>query len=122
MSGPQMAMGGLMLCSFGTAPMPLTVLPANKAMSPTPDANIMDNKPFVNVTPFAMCVTPSNPAVAAALGAPMPCTPMTAAPWTPGNPKVLIGNMPTLDQACTLMCSYGGVITITYGGQVPVMT
>ena len=35
-------------------------------------------------------------ATAAALGVltPMPCIPVTAAPWMPGVPQVLIGNMP----------------------------
>ena len=60
----------------------------------------MDNKPFVNILPFGMCMSLANPmvaaATAAALGAltPMPCIPVTPAPWVPGSPTVLVGGMP----------------------------
>ena len=84
--GQQVCMNAVMQCTFGMAPSTLMVLPANRVMTQNvPDANIMDNKPFVNILPFAMCQSPSNPAMAAAMGVltPMPCTPMTAAPWAP---------------------------------------
>ena len=44
--------------------------------------------------------------------------PATAAPWTPGNPTVLNDNFPTLTSESTCMCSYGGVISVTFAGQV----
>jgi hypothetical protein len=48
--------GGAMLqCSFGQAPSVLMTRPLNKVMCTLPAANIMDNKPFVNIMPFAMC-------------------------------------------------------------------
>ncbi len=116
--------GAMMLCSFGTAPMALTVLPANMVNGKNmPAANIMDNKPFVNIPAFAMCTSMANPTVASATSAasgvltPMPCTPMTAAPWTPGASKVMIKNMPALTNASTCTCSYGGTITFTTPGQ-----
>ena len=62
-------MGGMMKCSFGVAPSSLMVLPANRVMTGTPTANIMDNKPMVNVLPFGMCQCPANPMVAAATAA-----------------------------------------------------
>lgn len=86
----------------------------------------MDNIPFVNVMPFAMCTSMANPAVAAATAAalgvltPMPCTPVPAGPWVVGVPTVTIKNMPALDDASTLMCSYAGVIKITFAGQATV--
>ncbi|MDQ6965834.1 MAG: DUF4280 domain-containing protein, partial [Mariprofundaceae bacterium] len=102
----QVCMGALMKCSFGMAPSSLMVLPINRTMTMNmPDANIMDNVPFVNILPFAMCQSPSNPAVAAATVAalgvltPMPCTPMTAAPWAPGCPAVMIANQPALNDS-----------------------
>lgn len=112
-----------MMCSFGAAPSTLNVLPANKVMMENkPAATIMDNKPFVNILPFGVCMSLANPITAAqtaaALGVLTPgvCTPMTAAPWMPGSPTVLIGNMPALNNSSTCMCSYGGVISVTFPG------
>lgn len=123
--GQQVVAGAMMACSFGLAPSALVVLPANKTMvGGPPAANIMDFKPIVNIPPFGMCNTPSNPAVASATAAalgvltPMPCVPVTTAPWVPGAPTVLIGNMPALNNSSKCMCAYGGVISITSPGQV----
>ena len=123
--GQQVCMGAMMKCSMGLAPSSLTVVPTNKVMtSNKPAATIMDHKPMVNVLPFGMCKSPANPMVAAATAAalgvltPMPCIPATAAPWLPGSPTVLIGNMPALNDSCKLMCSYAGVISINSPGQV----
>jgi hypothetical protein len=124
--GLQVCMGAMMQCSFGVAPSTLVVLPANKVMAMTPAANIMDNKPLVNVPPFGMCQSPSNPMVAAATAAalgvltPMPCIPVTAAPWAPGSTKATIGRMPALEQSSKLMCNWGGVIQIASPGQTKV--
>jgi hypothetical protein len=123
----QVCMGAMMMCSFGAAPSSLVVLPANQTFTGTPAANIMDNKPIVNIPPFGMCSSIANPVVAtattAALGVltPMPCVPATVAPWTPGAPTVLIGNMPALDSNSKLMCIWAGVIQITSPGQTTVM-
>ena len=122
----QVCMGAMLQCSFGAAPSTLVVLPVNRVLTQTPDANIMDNKPLVNIMPFGMCSSPSNPAVAAATAAalgvltPMPCVPVIPAPWIPGAPTVLIANMPALDNTCKLMCAWAGVIQITNPGQTTV--
>ncbi len=122
----QVCMGAMLQCSFGVAPSSLSVLPVNKVLTGTPDANIMDNKPMVNIMPFGMCSSPANPTVAAATAAalgvltPMPCVPVTTAPWAPGAPTVLIANMPALDNSSKLMCTWGGVIQITDPGQTTV--
>lgn len=117
--------GAMTQCSFGMAPASLMVLPANCVMaSSMPAANIMDNKPMVNILPFAMCQSMANPTVAAATAAalgvltPMPCIPVTSAPWAPGVPQVMIANMPVLNDSCKCMCSWGGVISISMAGQV----
>ena len=62
-------------------------------------------------------------ATAAALGVPtpMPCIPVTVAPWVPGARTVLIGNMPALDNTSQLMCVWGGLIEIVSPGQVTQM-
>lgn len=119
--------GATLQCSFGLAPGTLMVLPVNRVMTTMPLANIMDNKPLVNILPFGMCNSLANPmvaaATAAALGAltPMPCIPVTAAPWAPGSPTVLIANMPALNNSSKLMCNWGGVIQILNPGQATIM-
>ena len=124
----QVCMGANMMCTFGMAPSSLVVLPVNRVMtSEVPDANIMDHIPMVNIMPFGMCMSPSNPTVAAATAAalgvltPMPCIPATTTPWTPGASNVLLGNMPTLDNVSELMCMWGGVITFVTPGEMTVM-
>ncbi len=122
----QVCMGAMMMCSFGAAPSSLVVLPTNRTLTGTPAATIMDHAPIVNIPPFGMCSSIANPVVAtataAALGVltPMPCVPATAAPWAPGAPTVLIGNMPALDSTSKLICNWGGVIQITNPGQTTV--
>ena len=123
----QVCNGATLQCSFGAAPSSLVVLAANRTLTGTPDANIMDNKPMVNILPFGMCSSLANPAVAAAtaaaLGAltPQPCVPVIPAPWVPGAATVLIANMPALDNNCKLMCAWAGVIQVTNPGQTTVM-
>lgn len=122
--GMQVVMGAMLQCSFGAAPASLMVLPVNRVMcGGVPAANIMDYAPMVNILPFAMCNSPANPMVAAATAAamgvltPMPCIPMTAAPWVPGVPQVMIGGMPALNDGCKCLCSWGGVISVSMAGQ-----
>lgn len=116
--------GAMCQCSFGMAPSALMVLPMNKTMAGVmPAANIMDNKPMLNILPFAMCQSMANPAVAAATAAafgvltPMPCMPVTNAPWAPGCPTVLVANKPALNNSSKLMCTWGGVISINNPGE-----
>lgn len=118
--------GSMLQCSMGMAPVPLIVLPVNRVLAGgQPMANIMDNKPFVNIAPFGMCNSPANPAViaarAAAFGAPVPgpCVPATAAPWAPGMPTVLVGGAPGLNSTSKCMCAWTGVIQVT---TTPAMT
>jgi hypothetical protein len=112
-------LGDNIMCPFGAAPAPITVLPANRVMAAgKPMANIMDNKPFVNIPTFGVCMSLTNPATAsltaAALGVltPGPCTPAVVAPWAPGAPTVLVANMPALTASSTCNCIYGGVISV----------
>lgn len=111
-------------CSFGMSPGKLIVLPFNRVMVDNkPAANIMDFVPIMNISTFGMCQAPANPAfiaaTAAAMGTPtpVPCMPVTTAPWIPGAATVMIGNMPALDNTCTCMCAWAGVISITDAAQ-----
>jgi hypothetical protein len=115
--------GAMMMCSFGAAPSTLIVLPVNKTLCGPPAANIMDNKPIANIPPFGVCSSIANPTVAAATAAalgvltPMPCIPVIPAPWAPGSPQVMVGNMPALTNTSKCMCAWAGVISITSPGQ-----
>lgn len=120
--------GALTMCSFGQMPGSLNVLPANRTMAGNlPQANIMDNKPFVNVMPFGLCMSLANPITAAQTAAAMgvltpgACTPMTSAPWAPGAAQTQVASFPALTNNCKCVCSYGGVIQITYSGVATVM-
>jgi len=120
----QVVNGAQLMCSFGSSPSTLTVLPANRTdVAHQPEATILDHIPMVNVMPFGMCLTPSNPQVAAATTAalgvltPQPCIPVTTTPWTPGVPIVTIANQPALDNISTCSCMWGGLIAILQPGQ-----
>jgi hypothetical protein len=115
------------MCSFGAAPSTLSVTPEKRvATNGVPAATAMDFAPMKNVAPFGMCMSPSNPQVIAATSAamgvftPQPCIPATTQPWTPGSATVRVGNIPALNNTCTLTCLWGGVITITNPGPIKV--
>ncbi len=117
-----------LMCTFGAAPSVLMVTPQNLTMTTSqPQANIMDMVPMMNIMPFGMCMSLANPevasATAAALGVltPMPCIPVTAGPWAPGSPTVLVANQPALQNTSKCMCTWGGVISIVMPGQVTSM-
>lgn len=121
--------GAQIMCSFGMAPSTLMVLPDHQTFtSGAPWATIMDYKPLLNILPFAMCLSLANPAVAAATAAalgvltPQPCVPVTASPWIPGIPTVMIGHLPALNDSSTCLCSFGGVIRPVFPGQIMTLT
>ena len=126
MGDSYVTLGAMMTCTFGMAPSSLVVLPARtKMLSNVPRANIMDYAPMVNIMPFGMCNTLSNPTVASATAAamgvltPMPCIPAITAPWMPGNPQCLIQGQPALTRNSQCICMWGGVIKFTTDGQMP---
>ena len=122
--GIAVAAGATLQCSFGVAPSALNVLPTNRTLAGGPPmATVMDHVPMVNVLPFGLCMSLANPTVAAATAAalgvltPMPCLPVIPAPWVPGSPTVLCGNMPALTDSSLCMCAYAGVIKVLVPGQ-----
>jgi hypothetical protein len=122
----QVVAGAALQCSFGVTPSALMVIPKGPPVMAggPPAASIMDFVPIANIPPFGMCNSPANPTViaatAAALGVftPMPCVPVTVAPWAPGSPNVLVNNFPALSSTSKCMCTWGGVISINFAGQV----
>lgn len=125
MGEPNAVTSASLLCTFGTGPSTLSVLPDSQVLiEGRPAATIMDIAPMMNVPPFIMCMSLSNPqvasATAAALGVltPMPCIPVIAGPWHPGAERTLIGGMPALTAGSTCSCAWGGQISLTFPGAV----
>lgn len=120
-----MVQTALCTCSFGAAPAPLMVTSQQTVMMCNMLAGtIMDNK----FPTFGMCSNPANPTVAAATAAalgvltPMPCVPLTVAPWAPGVPTVMVCNKPLLNNTSKLICGYGGIIQPTMTPAVTINT
>ena len=117
--------GAQLQCTMGSAQSQLEVVPKGKQnyLHGELMANIMDNKPMVNIQPFGQCKSLANPTVAAATAAnygrlqPMPCVPNTTTPWTPGKNNVLESKNPALMNDCKLMCMWAGTISINQTGQ-----
>jgi hypothetical protein len=104
--------------------------PSNLVLMPRPYvadqmmlAHVEDHAAMVNVTPFAMCTTPANPAVASAtamaMGVPTPalCMPQLPMPWNRGSQFLSADvskgrSLPVLTSDSTLNCMYGGSISI----------
>ncbi|MCD8038033.1 MAG: DUF4280 domain-containing protein [Lachnospiraceae bacterium] len=119
--------GATCSCTFGMAPSVLTVTPEGKVMTTQPLATIMAQVPMKNLMPFGMCTSMAKPQVASATAAafgvltPMPCVPVTSAPWTPGSPTVLIAGKPALNQSSKCTCNWGGVISIVNPGTTNIL-
>lgn len=122
--GVCVCMGANMMCSFGTTPSALIVNSQQTALTGTPIATVMDNKPMANIPPFGMCNSVANPATKRpppVFFTPAPCVPNIPAPWAPGSPTVLVGGKPALNNTSKLMCAWGGVIQIVNPGQTQTM-
>ncbi len=120
----QVVSGAELACTFGSSPANLTVLPINRTEACNqPEATIQDYVPMLNILPFGMCASPSNPQVAAATAAamgvltPQPCIPATSSPWSPGTATVQIANKVALDNVSMCNCMWAGVISITDPGE-----
>ncbi len=116
--------GATIKCAFGTTPSVLSATNAPTVLvQGKPIATLSDAAAMVNIPPFGMCTTPTNPAVAAATAAalgvltPQPCIPQTQA-WLPSGGVLLAQGKPCLTQDCKCMCMYGGAISVVSPGQM----
>jgi hypothetical protein len=124
MPGPNAVASAVLQCSFGVAPASLVPIPKGVPVTieGRPAATTMDMVPMANIPTFGMCMSLANPTVAAATAAalgvltPMPCVPVTVAPWAPGAIKTMINNFPALTAGSTCNCAFGGVITMINPG------
>jgi hypothetical protein len=84
---------------------------------------VVSDTTAVSIPPFGMCMSPSNPEVAAATAAamgvltPQPCMPVVSGPWSPGSSSVTIAGEAALDDSSQCSCGWGGDISITSAGQ-----
>jgi hypothetical protein len=111
-------------CSFGSSPSNLVVAPPTRVEAGYQQkATVQHYVPNMNIMPFGMCASPSNPQVAAATSAamgvltPQPCVPATTSPWTPGALTVQTAYQQALDSQSMCNCMWTGVITIIDPGQ-----
>ena len=117
------------MCSFGTVPANLTATSQQTVlMDGKPVATIVDCQPGANLTPFGLCTSLANPAVAAATAAalgvltPQPCTMAPAGTWRPTQTTVVAGGKPCLMNDSSLLCSIGmGNITPVQPAQMKVL-
>lgn len=123
----QVCVGATLMCTMGSAPAQLAVLPVRTVRVENKlAATIFDHAPTVNIPTFGLCKSPANPQVAAATVAamgvltPQPCLPATAAPWAPGSPMIQIDGQVALNNTSKCLCTWFGVISITTPGQTSV--
>lgn len=113
--------GANCMCSFGSAPGTLTVTSQTKVFcDKQPQATIQDT----TLSPFGLCSSMANPAVASATAAalgvltPQPCSCVPAGAWIPTKATVLLDGKPALLNDAKLICSLGmGNISVSTPGQ-----
>jgi uncharacterized protein DUF4280 len=112
--------GATLQCSFGTTP--ATFAASGTEVSAGGPAGVVSDIAPASVPPFGLCMSLSNPQVAAATAAaqsvltPQPCQPVLA-PWSPGSARVTIAEIGALDDASQCSCTWGGVVTVSAAGQ-----
>lgn len=86
----QVCSGATLTCRFGTTPSLLQVIAPDRQVAPgKASATILDHQPLINIQPFGLCQSLTNPTVASATAAasgvltPQPCFPVTPTPWSP---------------------------------------
>lgn len=116
--------GAVLQCQFGSTPAAFNVLPLSKVViGSCPVGVLSDMTPLVNIPPFGMCSSVSNPAVisatAAAMGTPTaaPCIPAPTGSWEDVPDDVLAGGRAVVTNGSSLTCAWGGKISVKFAGQ-----
>lgn len=108
-------------CTFGMAPSVFQTLnlPGKPVILNAFSAGIAtDIAPGVNIPPFGMCQSLSNPTVASATSAamgvltPMPCVPVVAQPWAPTDPIMTWNGVALATVKSKCLCVWGGEISV----------
>ncbi|MBK8259501.1 MAG: DUF4280 domain-containing protein [Polyangiaceae bacterium] len=116
------ARGAVLKCDKGLAPGSLSI-PQSPVTADGPTvATVNDHKPIVNIPTFSNCTSQANPTVATATAAaggvltPMPCVPMTQAPWSPGSSVTTIDGVKALTDDSKCKCNWNGTISVQNAG------
>ena len=121
MGAPLLTLGTMLSCTQSLIPKmttPLGVLPLPRLFTTKRATGIKtDVIPFVNIVPFGMCKSPTNPAVIAAKAASAgainfaPCIPVPMGLWKKFSPTVKIMKINALTMDSCLNCMWNGKIT-----------
>ena len=112
--------GASLQCSMGTTPATFAAT-GQSVVAPTA-AGVVTDIGAASIPPFGMCMSLSNPQVAAATAAasgtltPQPCQPVLS-PWSPGSAHVTISEAGALDDSSQCNCTWSGVVTVSAAGQ-----
>ena len=102
-------------CSMGTGPGAVMVLRPRTVKLTGENAGDDSEK---GISACGNCTSINNPAVVAADGAPVPCTPMPATfKWDGLSTVVKMNGSPALLSGSTLKCYFGGKMSIVDAGQ-----
>lgn len=119
--------GAVLECPFGSMPAAFSALPLSKVViGGSPVGILSDVTPLLNISPFGMCSSVTNPAVisatAAAMGTPTaaPCVPAPTGSWKDVPEDVLAGGKSVVTNGSHLMCAWGGKISVKFAGQTGV--
>lgn len=122
--GQVVVTGAKCLCTFGQTPGTMNVTSQTKVTADNKPAATIQDCQMANITPFGMCTSLANPAVASATAAalgvltPQPCTLNPAGTWIPTQMKVIADGKPVLTNDAKLMCAMGmGSISVIDPGQ-----
>ena len=97
--------GASLQCSLGSTPSILNVDPKSVQVENTSICTESDAKPYKNIQTFGICSLTG-----------LPCTPITSS-WTNASKIVMAGNESVVLESSTVICSIGGLITVTSAGQ-----
>ena len=106
----------LIKCSYGAAPVPITVIPMGPPVSGQSQlvATVNDIIPMVNIKPFGICNSPSNPMGMGkpTFPTPCPCIPTIPSPWSPASTVLKINGQKALLKNASCKCIWSGSITV----------
>ena len=113
---------GMIKCSFGAIPTPLTVIPEGMSIINGQTqliGTINCFKPYVNIKPFGLCNSPSNPCGMGKpfVPTPCPCTPIVTSPWSPGSKVTKVNGIPALLKNAKCQCALGGMLSVVMPGE-----